>query len=125
VKAANRILGIAGDIANPLFILGDFNSTPSTFPHAQPTADGSTSFDVLLAADRFNTFPATDVVPRPGDGLFTFPSTQAVRTIDWVLLPRDWRISDGRVMQCDFSDHLPVFVNVYPAGADDVLDSKS
>lgn len=112
IKAAQRIVQEANAISEPLFVLGDFNSGPSTFPHTEPTDAGETAFDILVASEDFNSFPATDVVPTPGDGMFTYPSAQPVRTIDWILIPRDWEFESAAVHQPDFSDHLPVVATV-------------
>ena len=109
IEAVERILETAPSIADPLFIAGDFNSTPRSFPRAQPLAGGHTALDSIAASNRFAVFPSTR---RPTD--FTFPSGRPDRVIDWAFVPSDWRIGESMVAEVSYSDHLPIIVSVYP-----------
>ena len=102
VQAASSIVAHARDSSEPVFVVGDLNSgVRGTSKSAQQTA-----LDVLLESGLFQAFPST----RDGTPIATFPSSGPQRTIDWILVPSDWSLSDGRVLASDLSDHLPVTV---------------
>lgn len=110
IEAVERILDISTSIADPLFVIGDFNSSPRSFPQAQPVACGHTALDSIAASSRFAAFPSPHGTPTD----FTFPSGRPDRTIDWAFVPSDWRIGESMVAEVSYSDHLPIIVSVYP-----------
>jgi endonuclease/exonuclease/phosphatase family metal-dependent hydrolase len=109
IEAVECILETATSITDPLFIVGDFNSSPRSFPWAQPVAEGHTALDLIAASNRFAAFPALHGSPDE----FTFPSVRPDRTIDWAFVPADWWIGETLVAEASWSDHLPIIVSVY------------
>jgi endonuclease/exonuclease/phosphatase family metal-dependent hydrolase len=69
-------------------LAGDFNIDPKE-PEFQPIVEMK-QFAVKL------------------DGPFTIASHNPHRTIDHILVPRDWQLLEHRVIATDLSDHLPV-----------------
>ena len=74
--AAHRIKTRMADFDERLFITGDFNSSPSGFPFF--SGAGTSALDIILATDRFTTFPPCDATATR----CTFPSVSPDRTID-------------------------------------------
>jgi endonuclease/exonuclease/phosphatase family metal-dependent hydrolase len=94
---AKRLIEILGD--DPTVILtGDFNAIP-----------GSPTMNLLLA----------HYADTMADTALTYPASQPVKKIDWVVLPRSsrWRVVEGRVIDERIaSDHRPVIVELELAG---------
>jgi endonuclease/exonuclease/phosphatase family metal-dependent hydrolase len=110
VKAVDRVLDTARDITVPLFMAGDFNSAPRSFPRGQQIPEGPTAVHQVVDSDAFVAAPPTSPPPVG----FTFPSANPDRVIDWVFAPVDWHIDDWHVPHVPYSDHLPVIVSVSP-----------
>ncbi|MBT4866697.1 MAG: hypothetical protein HON53_16460 [Planctomycetaceae bacterium] len=88
----------------PLIAIGDFNSTPTDFPHAEPDASGQTALSWLLGEGGFTTlFPATEDI-----GQMTYSSTTPVRVIDWILVDDELRLLSQEVPPLTLSDHRPI-----------------
>jgi endonuclease/exonuclease/phosphatase family metal-dependent hydrolase len=90
---AKRLIEILGDDGN-VILTGDFNAIP-----------GSPTMNLLLAH-------YADTI---ADTALTYPASQPVKKIDWVLLPRSsrWRVVDSRVIDEPIaSDHRPVVVEL-------------
>ncbi len=98
LRAAKRILAEIDASPHPVLLAGDFNSSPSS------TASEETAMDLFLQSQRFQTFPD----PAIGDMPATFSSLRPSRTIDWILAPSSWHISDASVQPDGLSDHLAV-----------------
>lgn len=123
IDAVQVILDTADRVSGPLFVAGDFNSTPSDFPHAEAVTSGETALDLLTTSGRFQTFPDATV-----PSVFSFPAGQPVRLIDWIMVPSEWEILEGEVVMSDLSDHLPVVVSAAPRASGVVntpADSRS
>ena len=85
---------------SPLIAAGDFNSTRLGFPRVH--TDSAMSF--LLEGGGFGTLP-NDPPLRSG---LTFSSTDPHVLIDWILVPRPWRLTSVDVLSSKLSDHRPV-----------------
>ena len=48
----------------------------------------------------------------PADGLSTFPSWRPARHLDHILVSHGFRVDNVEVIDCPFSDHLPIFMDV-------------
>ena len=92
----------------PLILAGDFNSTPLHYPQATPDNQGQTALSWLLGRGAYQTWPTGP--PRRED--LTFPSHEPQIVIDWILIPRDWRIISKEVRGGQLSDHLAVVMEV-------------
>ena len=90
----------------PLVLAGDFNSTAKDFPHSEVDSRGQSAVQLLLEAQAYRTAPTTS----PGADDFTFPSRQPEKVIDWVFLPRPWRLLERRTMDSQVSDHRALVV---------------
>jgi endonuclease/exonuclease/phosphatase family metal-dependent hydrolase len=101
-----EMLRVSGE--NPLFLAGDFNSTPSSYPNATPDSSGQTALDYLLAGKGF----VTAIEKKPEEKIFTFRSDKPDRSIDWVLVPPDWKLLEHRPLDSKLSDHRPVFARI-------------
>lgn len=101
----------------PIILAGDFNSTPSTFPHSGKDENGNNAIDNLLSHNAGFHTPLTIASPE----CFTFPSSHPIKTIDWVFVSPDLEFTEYTVIQSDLSDHLPLFAKVKlptPASSD-------
>ena len=86
----------------PVIVAGDFNADLIDGRADQQALPAITQ---LLSEERLAAAP-TSVQAR------TFPSTQPDRLIDWILVPRRWKIANDFVPDWKTSDHLPVVVDV-------------
>ena len=107
-QAARAIDALRRTSALDLVAAGDFNSTLSHFPHAASHPSGITAFSWLLAQGDFKTLPMDG--PAPED--LTFSSDRPLLVIDWILVPRHWRILDKQVLDRGLSDHRLVVMEV-------------
>ncbi len=110
VASADAIVELARQNALPVIVAGDFNSTPPGFPHSE-VADGRNAMQVFAASDLFRQQP--EKAPAEAAGL-TFHSQQPTMLIDWILTPRDWGVSDYRVVDTELSDHRLVVTTTTP-----------
>jgi endonuclease/exonuclease/phosphatase family metal-dependent hydrolase len=92
----------------PLILAGDFNSTPRNYPRATPDPQGQTALSWLLGQGAYQTWPTGP--PRRED--LTFSSLEPRMVIDWILIPRDWKIMAKEVGGGQLSDHLAVVMEV-------------
>jgi endonuclease/exonuclease/phosphatase family metal-dependent hydrolase len=107
IRAARAIVDRAIKIQEPLFLMGDFNSSPQYLGRrGRGTAQAGTAFDVVAGLGMFGFYPALDSTTG------TFPSKGATRTIDWIAFPSDWSVSRGSIGDSAFSDHRPVFAEI-------------
>ncbi len=90
----------------PLVLAGDFNSTAKDFPHSEVDARGQSVIQLLLESHAYRTAPTAS--PSVGD--FTSPSRQPKKVIDWVFLPRPWRLLEKTTIDSQVSDHRAVVV---------------
>jgi len=111
LASAERLIARLTDSGPPLLLVGDFNSTPSGWPLAEPVASPQgqrTALDALLAAG-LTTAPSlssSSSAPR------SFPSWAPDRRIDWVLAQAPLAVMSDAVMGGDLSDHLAVIADV-------------
>ena len=110
IRQVRGMLEVVPSIDGPLVIAGDLNSTARSLPGYRESWEATTAFDVLMDTGRFASFPAVGEPPHP----FTFPSEAPETLIDWILVPHDWAIEDGAVVDGPLSDHLPVVATVSP-----------
>jgi endonuclease/exonuclease/phosphatase family metal-dependent hydrolase len=108
VQSARKIIEAVEESETPLIAIGDFNSTPSSFPGAEWDSNGQNAMDVLLDSQRFAVTPES--VPTVAG--MTFSSMKPDRVIDWILIPKTWSFSDHRVLPSDLSDHRPVMADL-------------
>lgn len=87
----------------PTVLLGDLNSTMSS--ESSPT--NLSAVDLLIASDRFNTYPAAS-----SSEFFTFPSQEPRRTLDWIFIPKSLRFVGGEVMKNNLTDHFGVVAEI-------------
>lgn len=95
--------------AHPKLVAGDFNSTPSDFPHSARDLQGSNAIDTLDASGNFQRHP---LVTPEDESQLTFPSANPNCVIDWILATHDWEIVDYEVIPSLLSDHRPVVLEV-------------
>jgi endonuclease/exonuclease/phosphatase family metal-dependent hydrolase len=108
VLSAKLIIKAVEASKMPLVVLGDFNSTPSSFPHSQSSADGQNAMDLLIESSRFDL----NVQKLPTQQEMTYSSTLPTRVIDWILIPKNWQFTDYRLISSRLSDHLPVVADL-------------
>jgi endonuclease/exonuclease/phosphatase family metal-dependent hydrolase len=102
-KAAERMDWYKSKCNDPVLLCGDFNASLGT--NAEPTC-----VDWLLGRGYWHTDPARELQPKH----FTFPSEKPDRAIDWVLVPKSWRILSRESPPSSASDHLSVICVVEP-----------
>jgi len=108
VAGAEVIERLRRDAGPPLIAAGDFNSTRLGFPHCPTDARGRSALSLLADGGGFDTLP--DRKPRPAE--LTFPSINPRSTIDWILVPRAWRLECCEALPVALSDHRPVVATV-------------
>ncbi|MDP6636995.1 MAG: endonuclease/exonuclease/phosphatase family protein [Phycisphaerae bacterium] len=108
LPAAKQIENIRAESKTPLILAGDMNSGPLGFPDVRPTSDGRTCMSYLLATGAYRTDPLSE--PGPDD--YTFPSSNPTRTIDWILVTREWKITSRTVLNRQLSDHNAVLMEI-------------
>ncbi len=112
-RSAGMITNIAAESKLPVIVAGDLNSTPPDFPDSSSDADGNNTIAVFDQSQQFRRVPAS--LPL-ADKDMTFPSTDPVRVIDWILIPRAWHFSKYRVEPSLLSDHRPVCAEIKESG---------
>jgi len=85
---AQQLLDFAGD--RPAILAGDFNAYPD-----------ESEIRRIVDTGRFTA---------KLDGPFTISSYDPHAVIDYIFVPRTWRLIEHRVIQTSLSDHLPVVV---------------
>lgn len=110
VQAAERLIRFQRDHAEPIILLGDFNSTPPGFPNAQTSRLGQNTIELLEGFGGFQRSPARGQATHRD---FTFPTAGPRRIIDWIMPDQNFRIVEYRVLDgIRESDHLPVLATV-------------
>jgi endonuclease/exonuclease/phosphatase family metal-dependent hydrolase len=109
VASAQRLLDFADAYAHPLFIAGDFNSTPTGFPDARPASGGHNAVDTFDRSGRFQRLPETF---EGDESMLTFRSDEPARIIDWVLVPQGLGVERYDVIASDLSDHRPIVADI-------------
>ena len=89
----------------PLIAVGDFNSTPSSFPNSKRSARGQNAMDVLIESRQFD-------LNAQAQNEMTYPSPLPTRVIDWILNPIGWSFDDYHVISSQLSDHRPVVADL-------------
>ena len=107
-KAAQQILKQRNKISGPLLIAGDFNSEYRGELGSADRDGPPTAIETLVDSEMFQVRPALGAADRS----LTFPSENADRGIDWILVPADWEVTASKVIRSDLSDHLPVVVTI-------------
>ncbi len=105
VQSAQVIADIASSGAIPTIVAGDFNSTPPGFPNSQRDPSGNNAMDVLDTSRLFQRLPDQ---PPGSPSAWTYHSAQPEKTIDWILIPKDFRFVEYRAEDSPLSDHRPV-----------------
>ena len=108
VACAKMVIEATESSELPLFAVGDFNSTPSLFPHSQRTSQGENAMDLLIESDQFKL----TVQSPPTQKEMTYPSDSPTRAIDWILIPRSCRFTSHRTIPSLLSDHRPLLADV-------------
>ena len=98
VTAANQILNQL-DLSIPTILAGDINSSPST-------TSETTAYNLFSEFNGLSTFPTID------QAAFTFPTNEPNRTLDWIFYSNHFSLLAGEVPTYNFSDHLPVMVEL-------------
>ncbi|MCA9217471.1 MAG: endonuclease/exonuclease/phosphatase family protein [Planctomycetales bacterium] len=102
VASAKRLIELTGAAGDPVVWAGDFNSTPTGYPHSDE-AGAQNAMDVLI-----NSGLVYEPKHTPTTDQLTFRSDALTRTIDWVLLSDDCRFLSYEAVDSRLSDHRPV-----------------
>ncbi len=108
VLSAKKIVEAVESSEVPLIAVGDFNSTPHSFPKTERSTRGQNAMDLLLKSRRFE--PHTQEMPTQNE--MTYSSTVPTCVIDWILIPVDWRFAGYRIVASQLSDHRPVVADL-------------
>ena len=101
-ESAKTLLDYTKKQSVPVVIAGDYNTQPSGFPGDRDVAP--TAIDLLRQNDLFQT----KQIVHPLEEEMTFHSLNPMYTIDWIFVPKDWRIVTYKALPVKFSDHRPV-----------------
>ena len=108
LASAEMILARVHGVAHPIILAGDFNSSPSDFPHSQQTSSNDNTIDMLDRANCLRRRPTEG----PADSEYTFRSNVPDRTIDWIMISNDCQFNSYRAVDSQLSDHRPVVADV-------------
>ena len=105
VREVADVARFGEQLAYPMIIAGDLNTTPRGAPRAKVSDDGRNAFDEFIKATGLSHFPALPASPSE----LTFPSLEPATTIDWILYDEAaFSLNQQRVIETELSDHLPV-----------------
>lgn len=111
VESTQRIEALRQRSDESMLLVGDFNSTPLGFPHAQKDRQGRAAVQLIVNSAAYDVVPSPDTAPGKED--MTFPAWDPVQVIDWVLPEKPWRIADRRVLpEAKLSDHRAVWARI-------------
>jgi endonuclease/exonuclease/phosphatase family metal-dependent hydrolase len=106
--ASAQMIAAERDRTDGLFIAaGDFNSTLPGFSVAPAEATETAALTALVEDHGFQT------QAPPGKTGQTFPSTDPVQLIDWVLVSGPGRVVSRAVYPVEYSDHRPVIATIH------------
>lgn len=100
LESAKIIEKVRKDSSMPFFIAGDLNSSPEGFPCSQQI-NGQNTLSVLLESGNYLTLP----VENPSTSDFTITTGNPCAVVDWVLVPKSWKIVSRKVIPSLASDH--------------------
>ncbi len=110
VPSAEMLAAITKRSEIPVVIAGDLNSTPEGFPDAHyKNVFGENSIHIL---DQTNSFQRTPMTPPDSEDRYTFSADNPRSVIDWIFIPRGWRLNEYKVGHSNLSDHRPVVADV-------------
>lgn len=108
VQQVDDVTRHCGTLKHPLVVAGDLNTTPSHFPNAQFSGEGTNAFDRLVKQTQFSRFN-DDAGDRSA---MTFPTRDPKMAIDWVLVGPELELVNVEVIQSSLSDHRPVVATI-------------
>jgi len=108
VQSVKKIEQFLTTCGVPLICAGDFNSSPSGFPESERDIQGTNAINQLLDTEYFIALP----LDKPEESDLTFHSENPSRVIDWIFVPKRWKIISKKLKKETFSDHRPVFLYV-------------
>ena len=97
-----------GTFAHPIIVAGDFNTTPSDFPHAQANANGVNAFDRFIEQTQF-TYDQRN--PKSSASM-TYSTTDPQLAIDWVMVGPELELKKVEITESLLSDHRPVIATI-------------
>jgi len=78
------------------------------YPHVVLMGD----FNCQPQSREIQTLLANTTLRAPMDELLTFPSWRPLRNIDHILITPSLKLSEARVLNCTYSDHLPITLDI-------------
>lgn len=101
IKAVETMLKEQNESSDGIILVGDFNSEPALNRGKQ------TAISRLINTSYYKYFPLEKSSETP-----TFPTEGPTETIDWIFIPKKYQIFSGKILKANFSDHLPVSVQL-------------
>ncbi len=78
------------------------------YPHVAVMGD----FNCQVQSREIQTLLANTTLRAPIDELLTFPSWRPFRNIDHILITPSLKLTEARVLNCTYSDHLPITLDI-------------
>jgi len=78
------------------------------YPHVVLMGD----FNCQPQSREIQTLLANTTLRAPMDELLTFPSWRPLRNIDHILITPSLKLSEAQVLNCTYSDHLPITLDI-------------
>lgn len=97
IKAAYTILKEQQATNSEIIVAGDFNSQPASGKGRE------SAITQLMSSGFYHYYP-----PRKDPATLTFPTEKPDRALDWIFVPKSYRVMSGQVLNAGYSDHLPV-----------------
>ncbi len=87
----------------PVVLAGDFNSVKNL------NGESTSLIDKLTDIDGVEYYPS---IFTSDQNTYTFPSEKPIETLDWVIAPPSIDILRGQIPRVNWSDHLPIIVDL-------------
>jgi len=95
-KQVRELIDLVNNTRGPVILKGDFNAKPD-----------SAEIRMLIAATRL----VDSFHMNKGKIKKTFPTYKPKSRIDYILTSKDIKVKDFSILDCEFSDHLPVMID--------------
>ncbi|MFT5116873.1 MAG: endonuclease/exonuclease/phosphatase family metal-dependent hydrolase [Kiritimatiellia bacterium] len=102
LKTFSILQQLASTTSIPTILAGDFNSVKGA------GGNRPSIIDKLTDIDGVGYYPNAS----SNESSYTFPSKNPVKTLDWILVPSSIKILQGQVLKVNWSDHLPLIVDL-------------
>jgi len=102
LTAAKEIRRFSEKFGHATVAMGDFNSAPKEHSNATTSEAGENAISYLLEDSEFES----DRRVKDHQRYYTFPAEEPNRVIDWILVNKDYDVTNFKTVNTNLSDHL-------------------